>query len=232
MAAGSRTAHAHEQPRSGGGGAAGRSDRVWRLRTRRPLGGRRRLGGSRRGRRVVTAGLGGMGGAQPLAVTMNEGIALVIEVDPDRIQRRLATRYLDERVRSLDEALARIDRCRRSGEARSIALEGNAADVVPELVRRGIIPDVLTDHTSAHDALTAYVPNGVALAEAIALRRDNPAAYERRSTAAMAAHVRAMLELQGRGAVTFDYGNNIRAQAEKAGVRDAFPIPAFVPEYP
>ncbi len=192
---------------------------------------RRHFGGSLRGRLVVTAGLGGMGGAQPLAVTMNEGIALVIEVDPDRIQRRLATRYLDERVRSLDEALARIDRCRRSGEARSIALEGNAADVLPDLVRRGIIPDVVTDQTSAHDALNGYVPNGVALAEAIALRRDNPAEYERLSMAAMAAHVRAMLELQGRGAVTFDYGNNIRAQAEKAGVRDAFRIPGFVPEY-
>src|SRR5258708_9853897 len=193
--------------------------------------GRRQLGGGLGGRLVVTAGLGGMGGAQPLAVTMNEGIALVIEVDPDRIQRRLATRYLDERVRSLDEALARIDRCRRSGEARSIALEGNAADVLPDLVRRGIIPDVVTDQTSAHDALNGYVPNGVALAEAIALRRDNPAEYERRSMAAMAAHVRAMLELQARGAVPFDYGNNIRAQAEKVGGRDAFRIPGFVPEY-
>jgi urocanate hydratase len=193
--------------------------------------GRRHFGGSLRGRLVVTAGLGGMGGAQPLAVTMNEGMALVVEVDPDRIERRLATRYVDERVRSLDEALARVDRCRRTGEARSIALAGNAADVLPELARRGIVPDVLTDQTSAHDALNGYVPNGLSLAEAIALRRDNPPEYERRSMAAMAAHVRAMLDLQARGAVTFDYGNNIRAQAEKGGVRDAFRIPGFVPEY-
>jgi urocanate hydratase len=172
-----------------------------------------------------------MGGAQPLAVTMNEGIALVVEVDPDRIQRRLATRYVDERVRSLDEALARIDQCRRAGEARSIALEANAADVLPELARRDIVPDIVTDQTSAHDALNGYVPNGLSLAEAAALRRDDPVGYERRSMAAMAAHVRAMLALQARGAVTFDYGNNIRAQAEKAGVRDAFTIPGFVPEY-
>jgi urocanate hydratase len=193
--------------------------------------GRRHFGGTLSRRLVVTAGLGGMGGAQPLAVTMNEGIALVIEVDPDRIQRRLATRYVDERVRSLDEALARIDQCRRAGEARSFALEANAADVLPELARRAIVPDVVTDQTSAHDALNGYVPNGLSLTEAAALRRDDPAEYERRSMAAMAAHVRAMLDLQARGAVTFDYGNNIRAQAEKAGVRDAFTIPGFVPEY-
>jgi len=193
--------------------------------------GRRHFGGSLAGRFVVTAGLGGMGGAQPLAVTMNEGVALVVDVDPDRIQRRLATRYVDERVRSLDAALARVEQCRRSGEARSIALEGNAADVLPELARRGVVPDIVTDQTSAHDALNGYVPNGVSLTEAAALRRDNPREYERRSMASMAAHVRAMLDLQGRGAVTFDYGNNIRAQAEKAGVADAFRIPGFVPEY-
>jgi urocanate hydratase len=193
--------------------------------------GRRHFGGSLSGRLVVTAGLGGMGGAQPLAVTMNDGIALVVEVDPDRIQRRLSTRYVDERVRSLDEALARVEQCRRSGDARSIALEANAADVLPELVRRGVVPDVVTDQTSAHDALNGYVPSGVSLAEAAALRRDNPREYERRSMASMAAHVRAMLDLQARGAVTFDYGNNIRAQAEKAGVADAFRIPGFVPEY-
>jgi urocanate hydratase len=193
--------------------------------------GRRHFGGSLAGRLVVTAGLGGMGGAQPLAVTMNEGIALVVEVDPDRIQRRLSTRYVDERVRSLDEALARVEQCRRSGEPRSIALEANAADVLPELARRGIVPDVLTDQTSAHDALNGYVPSGMPLTEATALRRDNPKEYERRSMASMAVHVRAMLDLQSRGAVTFDYGNNIRAQAEKAGVADAFRIPGFVPEY-
>jgi urocanate hydratase len=193
--------------------------------------GRRHFGGSLAGRLVVTAGLGGMGGAQPLAVTMNQGIALVVEVDPDRIQRRLSTRYVDERVRSVDDALARVDQCRRSGASRSIALEGNAADVLPELARRGVVPDVLTDQTSAHDALNGYVPNGLSLAEATALRRDNPAEYERRAMAAMGDHVRAMLALQARGAVTFDYGNNIRAQAEKAGVADAFRIPGFVPEY-
>ena len=193
--------------------------------------GRRHFGGSLSGRLVVTAGLGGMGGAQPLAVTMNEGIALVVEVDPDRIQRRLSTRYVDEHVRSLDDALARVEQCRRSGQPRSIALEANAADVLPELARRGVVPDILTDQTSAHDALNGYVPAGIPLAEAAALRRDNPREYERRSMASMAAHVRAMLALQARGAVTFDYGNNIRAQAEKAGVADAFRIPGFVPEY-
>jgi urocanate hydratase len=192
---------------------------------------RRHFGGSLAGRLVVTAGLGGMGGAQPLAVTMNGGIALVVEVDPARIDRRLATRYVDERCRDLDAALARIDECRRTGTARSIALEGNAADVLPELVRRGVTPDVLTDQTSAHDALNGYVPNGVALRDADALRRTNPQEYTRRSMAAMAEHVRAMLALKRRGAITFDYGNNIRAQAERAGVSDAFEIPGFVPEY-
>jgi urocanate hydratase len=192
---------------------------------------RRHFGGTLSGRLVVTAGLGGMGGAQPLAVTMNEGIALVIEVDPARIQRRLATRYVDEHVQSLDEALARIARYRAAGEARSIALEANAADVLPELARRGLVPDVLTDQTSAHDALNGYVPNGLSLADAVALRAADPAEYIRRSIAAMGAHVRAMLDLQSRGAITFDYGNNIRAQAEKAGVTDAFRIPGFVPEF-
>ena len=192
---------------------------------------RRHFGGSLTGRLVVTAGLGGMGGAQPLAVTMNGGIALVIEVDPDRIQRRLSTRYVDERTRSLDEALARVDACRAAGEARSIALEGNAADVLPEIVRRGIPVDVVTDQTSAHDALNGYIPDGLSLADAAALRRTDPAAYVERSEAAMGTHVRAMLALQARGTIAFDYGNNIRAQAEKAGVADAFRIPGFVPEY-
>ncbi len=192
---------------------------------------RRHFGGSLAGRLVVTAGLGGMGGAQPLAVTMNEGIALVVEVDPHRIERRLATKYVDERVASLDEALARVERCRRDGTARSIALEGNAADVLPELVRRGIVPDVLTDQTSAHDALNGYVPAGISMAEADSLRRSNPGQYIERSMASMADQVRAMLALQRAGAIAFDYGNNIRAQAQKAGVADAFEIPGFVPEY-
>jgi urocanate hydratase len=192
---------------------------------------RAHFSGDLAGRLVVTAGLGGMGGAQPLAVTMNGGIALVVEVDPQRIERRLATRYVDERAGGLDDALARAERYRREGMARSIALEGNAADVLPELVRRGVIPDVVTDQTSAHDALNGYVPNGLTLAEADSLRRTDPDQYVARSTAAMAAHVRAMLALKRSGAVAFDYGNNIRAQAEKGGVTDAFEIPGFVPEY-
>ena len=192
---------------------------------------RRHFGGSLAGRLTVTAGLGGMGGAQPLAITMNGGIALVIEVDPQRIQRRLATRYLDERVSTLDEALNRVQQYRRDGVARSIGLEGNAAEILPELVRRNVVPDVLTDQTSAHDALLGYVPAGMSLREADALRQSDPQEYVRRSTASMATHVRAMLDLRQRGAVTFDYGNNIRAQAEKGGVANAFDIPGFVPEY-
>ncbi len=192
---------------------------------------RRHFNGSLAGRFVLTAGLGGMGGAQPLAVTMNGGVALVVEVDPARIERRLAARYVDERAEDLDAALDRVDECQQSGEARSIALEGNAADVLPELARRGVTPDVVTDQTSAHDALNGYVPNGLSLREAEALRRTNPDEYVRRAMDAMAEHVRAMLRLQRNGAIVFDYGNNIRAQAERAGVSDAFDIPGFVPEY-
>jgi urocanate hydratase len=192
---------------------------------------RRHFSGSLSGRVVVTAGLGGMGGAQPLAVTMNDGIALVIEVDSHRIQRRLSTGYVDERAANLDDALARVERYRRDQVARSIALEGNAADVLPELVRRGIAADVVTDQTSAHDALNGYVPAGFPLAEAESLRRTQPDTYIERSLASMATHVRAMLALKRAGAVTFDYGNNIRAQAEKGGVTDAFEIAGFVPEY-
>jgi urocanate hydratase len=192
---------------------------------------RRHFGGSLAGRLVVTAGLGGMGGAQPLAVTMNGGIALVVEVDPARIERRLATRYVDERTNDLDAALTQVENWRQSKTARSIALEGNAADILPELVRRGLTPDALTDQTSAHDALNGYVPNGMSLAEAESLRRTDPDGYVRRSMAAMAEHVRAMLALKRRGAIAFDYGNNIRAQAAKAGVDAAFEIPGFVPAY-
>jgi len=192
---------------------------------------RRHFGGTLAGRLVVTAGLGGMGGAQPLAVTMNGGVALIVDVDPARIERRLATRYVDERASSLDDALARVDRWRCEGAARSIALEGNAAEILPELVRRRIVPDVLTDQTSAHDALNGYVPARLSVADAESLRRSDPDAYIGRSMASMAEHVRAMLALQRTGAITFDYGNNIRAQAQKAGVADAFEIPGFVPEY-
>jgi urocanate hydratase len=192
---------------------------------------RRHFGGTLRGRLTVTAGLGGMGGAQPLAVTMNEGVALVVEVDPARITRRLGTRYLDETAGSLDEAVDKAREYCRRGVARSIGLEANAADVLPALVERGVTPDVLTDQTSAHDALRGYVPNGLSLSEAVALRERAPDEYVTRAMAAMATHVRAMLELQARGAVTFDYGNNIRAQAQQAGVDRAFDIPGFVPEY-
>ena len=192
---------------------------------------RRHFGGSLAGKLVVTAGLGGMGGAQPLAATMNGGAALVIEVDRHRIERRLATRYLDEATTDLDEALARVAQWTRERVARSIAVEANAADVMPELVRRGVVPDVLTDQTSAHDALTGYVPHGMSLAEAALLRDRQPDAYVARAMSSMAQHVEAMLALKRRGAVTFDYGNNIRAQAQKAGVANAFDIPGFVPEY-
>jgi urocanate hydratase len=192
---------------------------------------RRHFGGTLSGRVVVTAGLGGMGGAQPLAATMNGAAALVIEVDPQRIERRLATRYLDEATSSLDVALAAVDRWRRDGTARSIGLEGNASDLLPELVRRGVVPDVLTDQTSAHDALNGYVPGGMSLADATLLRSRQPAQYVEQSMASMARHVDAMLALQARGAVAFDYGNNIRAQARLAGVENAFDIRGFVPEY-
>jgi len=191
----------------------------------------RRFGGSLAGRLFVSAGLGGMGGAQPLAATMNGGVAVVVEVDPSRIERRLATRYVDEATESLDDALEKAAAWQREKRARSIALLGNAADVIPDLVARGLTPDVLTDQTSAHDPLNGYVPNGLTLAEADDLRRANPGEYARRSVAAMGVHVSAMLELQRRGAVTFDYGNNIRAVAVQAGVKDAFDIPGFVPEY-
>ncbi len=191
----------------------------------------RKFGKNLEGRVFVSAGLGGMGGAQPLAATMNGAAALVIEVDPHRIERRLQTRYVDESTGSLDEALSKVTTWAREKRARSVALLGNAADVLPELVRRGFTPDVLTDQTSAHDELNGYVPNGMTLAAADALRSGSPDEYIRRSVAAMGGHVAAMLELQARGAVTFDYGNNIRAQAVKAGVARAFDIPGFVPEY-
>jgi urocanate hydratase len=192
---------------------------------------RRHFDGSLAGRLTVTAGLGGMGGAQPLAVTMNGGVALVIEVDPERVERRLRSRYLDESTTSLDDALARVRRYLADGEARSVGLVANAADIMPELVRRGLVPDVVTDQTAAHDPLVGYVPNGVTLTEAATLRATAPKDYERRSIAAMGAHVAAMRALQDRGSVVFDYGNNIRAHAVTAGVADAFRIPGFVPEY-
>jgi urocanate hydratase len=193
--------------------------------------GRRHFGGTLSGRLVVTAGLGGMGGAQPLASVMNGAATLVVEVDAQRIARRLATRYLDDATDSLDDALAKVGRWTRERVGRSVGLRANAADVLPALVARGVTPDVLTDQTSAHDALTGYVPNGLTLDEANRLRDRSPDEYMARSMAAMAEQVRAMLTLRQRGAITFDYGNNLRAQAKQAGVADAFDIPGFVPEY-
>jgi urocanate hydratase len=193
--------------------------------------GRRHFGGSLAGKFVVSGGLGGMGGAQPLAATMNGAIFLGVEVDATRIEKRLQSGYCDKIARSLDEALQLVNSARRDGRAESIGLVGNCADVLPELVKRDVVPDVLTDQTSAHDALNGYVPHGLPLAEAMALRADNPDEYVRRSMQSMAVHVQAMLALQKKGAITFDYGNNIRAQAQKAGVDNAFDIPGFVPEY-
>jgi len=190
---------------------------------------RQRFDGSLAGRLTVTAGLGGMGGAQPLAVTMNGGVCLVAEVDRSRIERRLETRYLDRVAADLPAAVAEALAARDAREAVSIAVEANAVDLLEHLVAEGIVPDALTDQTSAHDALLGYVPHGMPLAEALALRESDPDAYIGRAMASMAAHVRAMLALQERGAVTFDYGNNLRGQALEAGVADAFEIGGFVP---
>ena len=192
---------------------------------------RQHFGGTLRGRVTLTAGLGGMGGAQPLAVTMNEGVALVIEVDEARAARRHDIGYVDRLTHSLDEALGWARTAAAEGRAESIALVGNAAEIEPELVHRGETFDVVTDQTSAHDALNGYVPAGVSVAEAAALREIDPDEYVRRSMASMAAHVRAMLAFRTAGAVTFDYGNNIRAQAQAAGVANAFDFPGFVPAF-
>jgi urocanate hydratase len=192
---------------------------------------RKHFGGNLRGRVMLTAGLGGMGGAQPLAATMQGAAALVVEVDESRIEKRLQTGYLDRKARNLDEALELISQATRRGDAISVGLLGNAADVFPEIVARGVNPDVVTDQTSAHDMLNGYVPAGMALADALKLRKADPDEYVRRSTRSAVRHVTAMLELQQRGAVTFDYGNNIRTVALDAGLSNAFDIPGFVPEY-
>ncbi len=189
------------------------------------------FGGDLSGRLIVTGGLGGMGGAQPLAATMNGGAILCVEVDPERIQRRLETGYLMKSTQTLDEALRLLDEARAKGEPLSVGLLGNCAAVLPELVRRGIIPDVVTDQTSAHDELNGYVPDGLTLADAAELRTDDPAEYVRRSVDAMGRHVSAMRAMQDQGAIAFDYGNNIRAQAVTAGVKDAFDIKGFIPLY-
>jgi urocanate hydratase len=193
---------------------------------------RRHFGGSLAGRLVVTAGLGGMGGAQPLAATMNGAAFLGIDVDPARIERRLQTGYLDRLASSLTQALDWVSQARAQRQPLSVGLVGNAATVLPELVRRGVVPDVLTDQTSAHDTLNGYVPLERWPNEDLKmLRAEDPEQYVRRALESIAVHVRAMLELQRRGAVTFEYGNNLRAQAVEAGVHDAFGIPGFVPEY-
>jgi urocanate hydratase len=191
----------------------------------------RRHFGSLDGKLVVSAGMGGMGGAQPLAATMNGARFLGIDVDSTRIEKRLASGYCDHIAWTLDEALAILDAAKRDGKAVSVGLVANAADVLPELIRRNIVPDVLTDQTSAHDPLNGYVPNGMTLAEAVELRQRNPEDYTRNSMRTMGDHVRAMLELKRLGAVTFDYGNNLRTQAKLVGVENAFNIPGFVPEY-
>jgi len=192
---------------------------------------RRHFGGSLAGKIVLSGGLGGMGGAQPLAASMNGAVFLGVDVDPARINRRLETGYLDRMTEDLDQAWQMVEEARRKSQALSVGLVGNCAEVLPEIERRGWMPDVLTDQTSAHDELNGYVPAGVSLAEALRLRAADPEEYIRRSRASMAVHVRAMLALMRRGAIAFDYGNNIRTQAKDAGVTDAFDIPGFVPEY-
>jgi urocanate hydratase len=193
--------------------------------------GQKHYGADLAGRLVLTAGLGGMGGAQPLAVTMAGGVALCVEVDPHRIERRLETAYVDVSAESLDEALRLADEAMTAKKPLSIALLGNAADVYPELVRRGFTPDLVTDQTSAHDTLNGYVPHGMSLDEAVALRSADPAEYVRRAVASIVVHVEAMVALQKAGAHVFDYGNNIRGVAKEAGYAEAFAFEGFVPLY-
>ncbi|TDL91846.1 urocanate hydratase [Vibrio vulnificus] len=186
---------------------------------------------SLKGTITLTAGLGGMGGAQPLAVTMNGGVCIGIDVDETRIDRRIETRYTDVKTDSLDEAIRLATEAKHEGKALSIGLIGNASDILPEMIARNFIPDVLTDQTSAHDPLNGYTPSGMSMAEAAELRSSNPEEYIKLSKASMAKHVRAMLEMMEKGAVTFDYGNNIRQVAKDEGVENAFDFPGFVPAY-
>jgi urocanate hydratase len=192
---------------------------------------KRHFGGTLAGRTVLTAGLGGMGGAQPLSATMNDAAFLGIEVDESRIDKRLHSGYLDRKTSNVGEAMEWLRQAIASKRGLSIGLLGNVAEIMPELVTRGFTPDVLTDQTSAHDTLNGYVPAGLTLQQAAELRTRDPVEYVKRSTASIVEHVRAMLEMQKRGAVTFDYGNNIRTVASDAGVKDAFAIPGFIPEY-
>lgn len=192
---------------------------------------RQHFDGSLRGTITVTAGLGGMGGAQPLAVTLNDGVMIAIEVDRWRIQRRIETRYLDTMVESLDEAIAMAEEAKREGKPLSIGLLGNAAELLPQMVERGFIPDIVTDQTSSHDPLNGYLPSGMSSEEAAELRKNNPKALEEQAKKSIATHVRAMLAMQQRGAIAFDYGNNIRQVAKDQGVENAFDFPGFVPAY-
>ncbi|MBN2366804.1 MAG: urocanate hydratase [Calditrichaeota bacterium] len=192
---------------------------------------RKKFGDDLAGTLTLTAGLGGMGGAQPLAVTMNNGTVIIVEVDEQRIRRRLDTKYLDVMASSLDEALKLAQEARENRKPLSVGLPGNAADIFPEFVKRGIIPDIVTDQTSAHDELNGYVPSGISYKEALELRTKDPADYMRRAYVSMKRHCEAMVELQKRGAEVFDYGNNLRGQAEKAGMKNAFAYPGFVPAY-
>ncbi len=192
---------------------------------------RRFFGGSLAGRLLLTSGLGGMGGAQPLAGTMNGAVVIAVEVDPDRIRRRRRTRYLDRQADTLEEALALARAAIEKREPLSIGLLGNAADILPRLAEGPLVPDLVTDQTSAHDLLNGYVPHGLPYEEALRLRQDDPREYLARSNRSVAAHVRALLVLKRKGAVVFDYGNNIRQEAKQAGVDDAFEIPGFVPEF-
>ena len=192
---------------------------------------RQHFGGTLKGKWVLTAGLGGMGGAQPLAITMNEGVALIVEVDPSRIKRRYEIGYLDEWTDNLDDALKRVEKYLKEGTPRSIGLLGNAATIYNEILNRGIIPDIVTDQTSAHDELNGYIPEGLTVEEAAELRQKDPEEYKRRALDSIYKHCKAMVEFKRRGAVVFDYGNNIRGQAKRAGLEDAFEFPGFVKAY-
>ena len=183
------------------------------------------------GKLILTAGLGGMGGAQPLAVTMAGGVAICVEIDHNRIKRRIDTNYLDRSTEDINEAILWAKKAIKDNTPLSIGLLGNAADIIPEFVGRNIIPDMVTDQTSAHDELDGYIPNNISLKEAILLRTNDPIKYKKESVRSMGEHVQGMLDLQGKGSIAFDYGNNIRAQAKNAGINNAFNIPGFVPEY-
>ena len=193
--------------------------------------GERSFGGDLSGKLIVSGGMGGMGGAQPLAATMTGAAFLGVEVDPERIKKRLKTGYCDSMANSLDEALRIVNDALRNKQNISVGLVGNCADVIPELAERGVVPDILTDQTSAHDPLNGYVPNGMSFEAALELRARDPKTYEQRSLEAIARHVEGMLRLQKMGAVTFDYGNNIRTFAFQQGVKNAYDFPGFVPEY-